>query len=139
VLPQPWFNTRMATLITDEGSHEVDGSLRLTAEQFRDATGWELKSEGLCRGDVCVVTHARPELRADGKIDVRVAAELLNRPLAVDGVTGDAALGESAAARAGEYTARALTDLVLYDVDGNAFEWKRIGRKKKVLAAWASW
>ena len=129
----------MPNLITDEGTFESDATMRLAAEQFTRATGWELKPEGLCRGDVCVVTHTRPDLRIGDRVDLRVAAELLNRPLAVDDVTGDAALGESAAARAEEYTARTLSDLVLHDVDGNKFEWKSVGRKKKVLSAWASW
>ena len=127
----------MPTLITDEGSYDVDESLQLTPDEFATATGWELKPEGLCRGDVCVI--ARPDLRTNDRVDLRVAAELLNRPLAVDDVTGDAALGESASTRAQEYESRTLSDLVLNDLDGNPFEWKSIGRKKKVLAAWASW
>jgi hypothetical protein len=129
----------MPTLITDAGPYDVDASLQLTPQQLAAATGWEWKPEGLCRGDVCVVTHARPDVRVGELVDLRLVAALLIRPLAVDDVTGDAALGESAAARAEEYTGRTLADLVLCDVDGNPFEWKRIGRKKKVLAAWASW
>ena len=129
----------MPTLITDEGTFDLDAKLQLTKQQFARATGWELKPEGLCRADVCVVTHGHPEVRVGDRVDLRVAVELLNRPLAVDDVTGDAALGESAAARADDYQHRTLDDLVLHDLEGNRFEWKAIGRKKKVLVTWASW
>ena len=32
-----------------------------------------------------------------------------------------------------------LTGLVLRDADGAEYAWSRIGRKKKLLVAWASW
>ena len=123
----------MSTLITDTGEHEVDASLLLTGEQLVTATGWELKPQGLCRGDVCVPTAAGE------RIDVRVVAELLGRPLAVDDDTGDAALGESAAARAEQLGDCRVDDLVLRDLAGNVVQWSALGRKKKVLVTWASW
>jgi hypothetical protein len=32
-----------------------------------------------------------------------------------------------------------IRDLVLRDFDGNDVSWSSIGRKKKLLVAWASW
>lgn len=98
-------------------------------------TGWELKPEGLCRGDVCIPTHARPEVQRDGRVDVRVLAELLRRPLAFDDETGFAVIGEPVEEAA---TGR-IDDLELRDVDGKPFGLRTLGRKKKVLVAWASW
>jgi len=126
-------------LLTDEGAFDVDASLLVDEPTLADATGWDLKPEGLCRADVCVPTRAYPEVHVDGRIDLRVIAQLLDRPLAVDAKTGDAVLGESAAARAAALQDARIDDLVLNDFDGKPFSWSTIGRKKKVLVAWASW
>ena len=49
-------------------------SLRTTAEEFAEATGWEAKPEGMCRGEVCVPA---PGALIDGdSVDVAVAAVL---------------------------------------------------------------
>lgn len=134
----------MAVVLRDEQIYEVDalarpGTLLLAPASFTEATGWEHKSEGLCRGAVCVPTKTRPDLVVAGRIDLRVAADVLQRPLAIDDPTGVAVLGESAAARADEIGRGVLPDIELHDLRGNPFRWSRLGRKKKVLVAWASW
>ena len=134
----------MATILTDEATFVVDaatrpGTVLLDAEDLVAVTGWELNDDGLCRGDVCVPTRSRPDVRVDGRVDLRVVSELLSRPLAIDDETGFAALGESAATRATQLADCRVDDLVLRDVDGNEFAWSQIGRKKKVLVTWASW
>ena len=39
--------------------------VRLAPEVLRDATGWELKPEGLCQGDLCVPVRDRAALADD--------------------------------------------------------------------------
>jgi len=134
----------MATILTGDGTHEVDAvarraTLLLEPSALREVTGWELKPEGLCRDDVCVPTRSRPEMQVDGRVDLRVAADLLGRPLVIDADTAVAAIGESAATRAAQLAAGRIDDIVLHDVDGRRFSWPGIGRKKKVLVTWASW
>jgi hypothetical protein len=134
----------MATILTGDAAHEVDagaapGTLLLDPANLEDLTGWELKPEGLCRGDICVPTRHRPDIEADGQIDLRVFADLLARPLAVDDETQTAAIGESPAHRESQLDEGALDGLVLRDADGEPFRWDSIGRKKKVLVTWASW
>jgi hypothetical protein len=135
----------MTTVITDAGATDVDGAeirgetMLVDAQSLESAIGWELKPEGLCRGDVCVPTRSRPEVRVDDKIDLAVVAELMHRPFVVDG-DGDAAVfGESASARAEQQAALHVDDFELNDVSGKPFRWSSLGRKKKVLVAWASW
>jgi hypothetical protein len=96
-------------------------------------------SHRLCRDDVCVPVRNRSDLLVDGRVDLRVVAEVLGRPLAVDVDTCVVALGESYATPSGQLTAVALDDLELRDVDGRVFSWASLGRRKKVLVAWASW
>ena len=134
----------MATILTDEGLYDVDavvrpGTLLVPEDSLVDVTGWELNAAGLCRGDVCVPTRSRPDLRVDDQIDLRVVAELVGRPIALDEGTATAALGESPTVRGEQLAEGRVDDLVLRDLDGRRFEWKGIGRKKKVLVTWASW
>jgi hypothetical protein len=134
----------MATILTGEDTYEVDAiarpaTLLVEPATLREVTGWELKPEGLCRDDVCVPTGKRPDVRVDGRVDLRVVTELLGRPLAIDEETAVATIGESAATRAAQLAEGRLADIVLHDVDGRPFSWPTIGRKKKVLVTWASW
>lgn len=135
----------MAMVITDDAELEVDavpvrGAIAVLPADVERITGWELKPEGLCRGDVCVPTRARADaLHVDGRIALDTIAELLARPLAVDRDAQVAVLGASAATRHAQLADGRVDDLVLRDRDGAPFEWRAIGRKKKVLVAWASW
>ena len=129
----------MTVLITDLGEHAVDAQLRLTPAELLASTGWELKPEGLCRGDICVSARHRADVLVDDRVDLRVVAELLQRPLAIDDATGHVALGESAAARGEQLSSCEVGDLEVRDFTGEPFAWRAIGRKKKVLVTWASW
>ncbi len=106
--------------------------------QLEALTGWSIRPEGLCRGDVCVPAHARPDVRVGDRVDVGAVADLLRMPVATDAVAGVVVLGMSAPARAAHAKGN-VGDLVLRDVEGNAVAWSALGRKKKVLVAWASW
>ena len=117
----------------------TDGSFRLTADELYAGTGWELKPAGLCKGDVCVPERGHDGVVVDDRVDVRAFADLIGQPLAVDDDAGVAVLGESAAARAAQRLSMRVDDFTMVDVDGNEFRWSSIGRKKKVLFAWASW
>ncbi len=133
----------MATILTGEATHEVDvpvdtDAVLITPDDLREVTGWELKPEGLCRGGVCVPARGRDPRRGE-RIDLGVVAELLAQPIAIDDDTGTIALAGSPATRVEQFSSRALDDLVFRDVDGTPFAWESIGRRKKVVAAWASW
>ena len=132
----------MATILTDDGALEASsdaGALLVDAGALASVTGWTLEPQGLCRGDVCVPTRARPEIRVGDDVDVRVFADLLRRPLAFDDDVGVGVLGESAATRGEQLASLHVDDFELADVDGRPFRWSSIGRRKKVLVAWASW
>jgi hypothetical protein len=135
----------MITILTEAGVAEVDDAevrgetVLVDAGSLEQAIGWELKPEGLCRGDVCVPTRARPDVRVDDRVDLAVVADLMQRPFVVDADGGAAVFGESAAARAQQLTALHVDDFELDDAFGIAFRWSSLGRKKKVLVTWASW
>ncbi|MGQ0823432.1 MAG: hypothetical protein ACT4OX_00120 [Actinomycetota bacterium] len=116
-----------------------DRSFRIRPDELRATTGWELKPEGLCREDICVPVRNRETLLVDGTVDLRAFSELSRRPLALDEETGVAVLGAAAADRAAERASMHVGDFTLTDADGNQFRWASLGRKKKLLFAWASW
>ncbi len=109
-------------------------SLQTTAEEFAAATGWELKPEGACKGDVCVPLAASV---GAGAFDVRPVAERLGMAIVHDEPTGTWAIGPAALGRA-LVEARA-PELVLPDLDGNPFALSSLRGRKVFLLAWASW
>jgi hypothetical protein len=106
--------------------------LRLSRDALLDATGWELKDVGLCRGDVCVpVRLAAPA----SVVDVATA---LRRPVATQ------VLPDRAVAVLGEppgqvvATGQLAPALTLRDVDGHDVAVTGTGRKTAVVA-WSTW
>jgi hypothetical protein len=132
------------TLLDETRSHTVDGrvgsdGIRLAPEAVRDALGWELKPQGLCRGDVCIpVPPGSPLVHPDG-VDLGTLASLLGRPLALDPVEHAACLGAAAGDRAQRLSSLDAPDFTLPDVDGRAFSLSGFRGKKVLLVAWASW
>jgi hypothetical protein len=104
-------------------------------DAFAKRTGWESKPEGLCRGEVCV--PAPGARRADGRIDVKVAAERLRMPLVHDADHGLWALGPASGGHA--LTSAVAPDLRLPDVAGADFSLSSLRGRKVIMIAWASW
>lgn len=106
--------------------------------ELEAATGWELRSEGLCRGDTCVPVRDAGALVADGGVDVRVFGAALGRPVALDAERGVAVLGEPADAVAGPASLEA-PPFTLPDLDGVPVSLSDFAGRKRLLVAWASW
>ncbi len=102
--------------------------LDIDADEFRDGTGWEIKPQGACQGEVCVPL---PEGFA-----VTSAAERLGMALVHDDEQGLWALGPATIGGHALVTAQA-PDLVLPDLDGNPFHLRSLRGQKVVLVAWA--
>ncbi len=114
----------------------VVDELIVPAERFAADTGWDPKSEGLCRGELCV--PAPGARRADGSVDVQAAAARLGMPLVHDAARGLWALGP--ATIGGRALATAVCpELVLPDRDGRDVALSSLRGRKVVMVAWASW
>jgi hypothetical protein len=117
----------------------IDGDRVLVdAEALGALSGWQLKPEGLCRDEVCVPVRD-PELAIGGAVDVARFAAALARPVVVDVANGVVALGERSADRRGPIEAGVASDFTLPQLDGGSFTFSSLGRRKKLLLAWASW
>ncbi len=107
-------------------------SLQISKSEFEAGTGWQLKPEGACKGDVCIPL---PELPGD-TLDVAAVAETMGLPLASAPEHGLWALGPEAIGGRALTTAEA-PDLRLPDLDGNDFALSSLRGKKVLLYAWA--
>jgi hypothetical protein len=122
----------------------VDGDISttmvlLSPAALEQATGWDLKPEGLCRGEVCVPRRDDDGVLVDDKIDLVAFAALLRRPLAYDADAGIAVLADAPEDHAAAFDARVAPTWTLPDLDGNAVSSSDFADKKKLLVAWASW
>jgi hypothetical protein len=112
--------------------------LTVDAAIFEAATGWAIKPEGACKGEVCV--PLAPAARADnGRLDVPVVAERLGMPLVADPERGLWALGPETAVTGRVLTTAVAPELELPDADGNPFRLSSLRGQKVLLVAWASW
>jgi hypothetical protein len=98
------------------------------AGAFTAGTGWEIKPEGACKGDVCVPLP-------DG-FDVTTAAQRLGMAIVHDADQGLWALGPESITGRALVTAEA-PELELDDVDGNPFKLSSLRGQKVLLVAWA--
>lgn len=124
----------MTTLVTPLAVLEVD-DLHLDAPTLAAATGWELKPEGLCRDDVCLLVP--DELRHDGRVDVIALWQRLGRPVLT---AGDATyLGEDASTKAAAMAGELAPDFTLRDLAGTAYSLSDFRGKKVLISSWAPW
>jgi hypothetical protein len=118
----------------------IDGaSVRVASDVLRDGTGWELKPEGLCHGDLCVPVRDRASLADARGVDLAVFARALDRPLALDVAERAAALGASAASLSARLATLEAPDFSLPDLQGRMHTLSEHRGKKALLIAYASW
>ena len=102
----------------------------IRADEFAAATGWAIKPEGACKGEICV------PLARDRGFDLVDAAERLGMALVHDEAHGVWALGPES------FTGRTLVsaeapDVVLQDLEGDDFHLASLRGQKVVIVSWA--
>jgi hypothetical protein len=107
----------------------------VTAADFEVGTGWQLRREGACLGDVCVPL-CDPPASGGAAVDVVALAEQMGMPLVRDDEHGISALGPwSGAGRA--LASATAPELVLPDLDGDEFRLSALRGQKVLILAWA--
>jgi len=103
--------------------------LDIDAATFQAGTGWEIKPEGACKGEVCVPLGG-------GDFDLGTATQRLGMAVVSDDVRGIHAIGpESLGGRA--LTTAEAPDVTLQDLEGNDVRLADFRGEKVVLVAWA--
>lgn len=103
-------------------------TLDISAEKFRNHSGWEIKPEGACKADVCVPLPGGFDLVTTTQ---RLGMAVVHGQDASVWAVGPESLGGKALA-----TAEA-PDLVLADLEGREFQLSSLRGQKVVLVAWA--
>ena len=107
-------------------------SRTIEPENFAAETGWQLKEEGACKGDVCI--PLTEEVRTSR--DAIAIAQAMRLPVVEDQAHGLISIGpESIGARA--LTTAQAADVVLPDLEGNPFALSSLKGQKIVVYAWA--
>ena len=134
------------TVVTADGTSEVAAAIEgerllLDPAALLEATGWELKPEGLCRDELCVPVRPSDGVDVDGRVDLGAMAAVMRRPLAteLDGGVAVAVLGEAAADRAAARASAVAPPFELETVDGGRVSLDQFAGRKRLLHAWASW
>lgn len=107
---------------------------RVQPEELADRTGWTVRPEGACKGDLCVPL---PDTDAE-VLDAEVLAQRLGMPLVHDEAHDLWCLGPATVAGRTLESAEA-PDLELPDLDGEPFALRSLRGQKVFLLAWASW
>ena len=105
-------------------------SLEVDPADLAARTGWEVKPEGACKGDLCVPLP-------DGPLDARELARRIGMPLVADERRGLWALGPESGGRA--LASAQMPDLELPDRHGRPFSLRSLRGTRIVMVAWASW
>jgi AhpC/TSA family len=110
----------------------------LDAAELQRRTGWSIKPQGACKGEVCVPLP--PTVRGDdGRIDVAVVAERLGMPLVSEPAFGLWALGPESSITGRALTTAEAPELELPSFDGGTVALSSLRGTRVVLVAWASW
>jgi hypothetical protein len=118
-------------------------NLWLSLDDLRATTGWELKPQGVCLGEVCVPIPAGREtdfVRTDGKqFNLTALARQLNQPAVHDDAYAVWFFGEAVNARDNAWQSLQAPDFTLPDVDGQWHSLSEYRGRKILLVSWASW
>jgi hypothetical protein len=137
----------MPTLLTEQGATTVHSrrasgeGLWLSRRDFETATGWTLKPEGLCKGEVCVPVppNRGDQFVAGDEINVAEFWRHMDLPVVHDASGETWVLGESAASRSARLQSLEAPDFTLPDLAGRRHSLSDQRGKKVLLVSWASW
>jgi hypothetical protein len=123
---------------------EPDGDdLWIPLDELEAFTGWELRPEGVCRGEQCVPI---PDGREDefvrdvpAAFNIAALARWLGQPVVHDPERRVWLFGEAAGDRRHQRQSLQAPDFTLPDLDGNLHSLSDYRGRKVFLVSWASW
>ena len=137
-----------ATIIYGDKTSQVasaaaqNGQLWVSLEDLKRATGWELKPEGVCQGDLCVPIPPRRRdefVRSDKSFNLSAFAGLRDQTAVHDDAHAVWFFGEAPDTRRNGLLALEAPTFTLPDIDGKMHSLADYRGKKVLLLSWASW
>jgi peroxiredoxin len=129
----------MAIVLTEAGEFTMTAAngLWLTAADAERATGWTLKPEGMCHGEICVPLPAG--VAREGRVDLAAFWHHFGNPVLRDEAGETWLLGVGAEDRNRALAGLMAPDFTLPDLDGTPHTLSALRGKKVFLTTWASW
>jgi len=131
------------TVIDESGSHSFEkvgfGKLGVSADDFARASGWSLKPEGLCKGEICVPVRDTAAMSNGVAIDLAEFARVTGRDMVIDASRNVVAMGEQASSRAAAMATLDAPNFTLPDINGKSVSLSDFANRKKLILAWSSW
>ena len=118
---------------------EQSGKVSVSNLVLEQATGWSLKSEGLCRDQVCVPVRNVQALIKDDQVDLAEFARLVQQNIVIDTQRKVVVFGEQAQIRGTEMATLEAPNFTLPDIHGRQVSFSDYNRRKRLLLAWSSW
>ena len=118
---------------------EQSGKVSVSNSALEQATGWSIKPEGLCRGQVCVPVLNVATLSKADQVDLSEFARLVQQNIVIDAQRKVVALGEQAQVRGASMSTLDAPDFTLPDIHGQQVSFSDYNRRKRLLLAWSSW
>ena len=128
-----------ATRVPDASA--AGDELWLDASTIAEATGWNWKPEGLCRGEFCVPLPpaAQGTLVRDDRLNLAALWRRSGQPVVHDAASRTWVFGTGATQRGAVLASLQAPDFALPDLDGRMHALSAYRGRKVFLATWASW
>jgi len=127
---------------TSEAALAEGGNLWLRLGDLRSATGWELKPQGLCRGERCVPIPASRRdgfLRNGEFVNLSALARQLGQQVVHDDTHEVWFFSEATDSRRDAMASLKAPDFTLPDLDGKPHSLADYIGRRILLLSWASW
>ena len=132
------------TIITEDATTEVPATVtgdevRLGPAAVAEATGWTIKPEGLCRGEVCVPRALWVDALAGDEIELGALAAMTGQVVAVDPGEAVAVLVPGADERSSAMASLRAQPFTVDTIDGQPVSLDDFSGRKKLLMTFSSW
>jgi hypothetical protein len=139
------YNEAPATVQRARRGQVESDELWLTLPDLAESTGWELKPEGVCRDDICILIppeRAGLIVRDEGEVtwfNLTEFARQRGQAYAHDADLGVWYFGAASEEQQDTLSSLAAPDFTLPDLEGNRYSLSDFRGKKVLLLCWASW
>lgn len=115
--------------------------LLVSEQDFSRITGFELKPEGACYGDLCIPMSAQIQTEQDGQqwYNLCAFADLLEQPYVADTAARVWSFAEIPVKRQSMMVDAMAPDLEITDRQGNVVRLADLKGKKALIVTWSSW